>query len=113
MQTIMFKIEKIIVTYIPKNTRCRIDEAKNEFKRCKEKAEFLTAIKEKVDMANPLHIDIKTEWIESPPNMSVCQSCKETIYSTQYILNVTIDGELLSFNNPKVLCTPCYNNNNG
>lgn len=109
----MSKIEKIIVTYIPKNTRCRIDEAKNEFKRGKEKAEFINRLKEKVDMSTPLSIDVKAEWLQEPPNMSVCQICKETIYSTQYNLEIIINGKTLDLNCPKVICTLCYNNNNG
>ena len=112
MQTIMSKIEKIIATYIPKNTRCRIDEAKNEFKRDKEKAEFINILKEKVDMANPLSIDVKAEWVQGPPNMSVCQICKETIYNPQYVLNVYVCGDKLDLNCPKVICQNCYNSIN-
>jgi hypothetical protein len=112
MQTIMVKIEKIIFTYIPKNTRCRSDEARNEFRRAKEKVEFINIIKEKVDMANPLSIDIKTDWAIEMPNMSVCQSCKETIYNPQYVLNVYVCGDKLDLNCPKVICQNCYNSIN-
>lgn len=109
---LMSNIEKVIVTYIPKNNRCRIDEAKNEFKRGKEKVEILQAINEKVDMSNPLQMEIKTDWVQQPPNMSICRACKETIYSIQYTLKITVDGEILQINN-KTLCEPCYNFNNG
>ena len=63
MQTkILRQLEKIIVSYIPKNTTCRIDEAKREFKRTKEKVELTNLIKEKAELSNPLNIDIKTIW---------------------------------------------------
>ena len=104
------KIEKIITTYIPKNDRCRIAEAKNEFRRGKEKAEILGKVKEKVDMV--LSVDIKTYWEIVMPNMSVCKACNETIYSPQYVLNIYVCGEKLDLNCPKVLCQNCYNNIN-
>jgi len=108
---IINQLEKIIVSYIPKNTTCRIDEAKREFKRTKEKVELTNLIKEKTELSNPLNIDIKTSWEKQDPNMSVCTSCGETIYSTQYLLSITMDGELLQQQKPKILCEPCYVNN--
>lgn len=105
---IMYKLEKIIVNYIPKHNTCRIEEAKREFKRDKEKAELIGIINEKVDMSNPLQIDIKPIWVKQDPNMSVCTSCNETIYSTQYLLKIYVNGDLIKQAREKVLCEPCY-----
>lgn len=102
------KLEKIIVNYIPKHNTCRIEEAKREFKRDKEKAELIGIINEKVDMATPLQIDVKPIWEKQDPNMSVCASCNETIYSTQYLLKIFVNDELIKQERKKVLCEPCY-----
>jgi tRNA(Ser,Leu) C12 N-acetylase TAN1 len=108
---ILNEIDAIIMTYIPKHNSCRIIESKREFLRAKEKVEFMGKVNEKVNTATPLNIDIKTDWEIESPNMSVCQSCKETIYSPQYVLNVYVCGEKLDLNCPKIICQNCYNNN--
>lgn len=105
---IMYKLEKIIVNYIPKHNTCRIEEAKREFKRGKEKEELLCIINEKVDMANPLEININPIWEKKDPDMSVCTVCNETIYSTQYLLKIFVNGELIKQTREKVLCEHCY-----
>jgi hypothetical protein len=112
MQTkILRQLEKIIVSYIPKNSTCRIEEAKREFKRTKEKAELANLVNEKINFSNPLEIDIKTIWEKQSPNMSLCSSCFETIYSKQYLLSIKFNGELLQQQKPKILCEYCYVNN--
>lgn len=101
------KVEKVIQSYIPKNTTCRIQESKNEFLRGKEKVSTLQAI-EKLDMGSPLEISVNHDWVKEDPDMSVCDSCKETIYTSQYKLQYTVNGEIVERDKETVVCETCY-----
>lgn len=98
------KLEKIIHSYIPKNTRCRFDEQKRQVLREKEKSRILSAI-EKVNMVS---VEVTNEWEQQPPDMSVCSACKETIYGNQYSMIYKLNGEPVEQGRPIVLCEPCY-----
>ena len=109
MEAITRKLEKVIQSYIPKNTRCRFDEQKREHLREKEKNIILPGIKEKIEqLDNPTEISITTQWDKQGPDMSVCKNCKETIYGVQYQLSIFVCGEKVDQKKPVKLCEPCY-----
>ena len=60
-------------------------------------------------MDNPLGVEVKFEWTAEPPDMTTCRACKETIYTTQYRLKITLNNEEIKPDRPTVLCEPCYN----
>jgi hydrogenase maturation factor HypF (carbamoyltransferase family) len=101
-------VEKVLVNIIPKHQTCRIEESKREFKREIEKKRILADF-EKVQMDNnPLSIEVKEQWEQIPPDMSVCKACKETIYTNQYILSFVLNSEKIEPTNRIVLCVACY-----
>jgi len=108
-KTVIRKLEKIIQSYIPKNTRCRFDEAKREHLREKEKNVILPYVKEKVErMDSPLEIKITEDWQKIPPDMSVCRACKEVIYGVQYELSILVCGDKVPQEKRVRLCETCY-----
>ena len=98
MHKIIRNLEKVIIQYIPKNNKCRIEEQKREFRREKEKQEILSHVKEKQEMG--LSVELKIEWVEQDPDMSVCSVCKEVIYSNQYELKHYLNGEEIKKERP-------------
>ena len=106
MQNLLNKLEKIIQSYIPKNTRCRPDEQKNEVKREQEKQHIMKQI-EKVE--NPNEVELTTEWTPINPDMSVCVICKEVAYTGPRKLSIKINGKEIYTRRPVVLCEPCLN----
>ena len=108
-KTIINKLEKVIVKYIPKHTTCRFEEQKREMLRTNEKNNILQTIKEKVDIDNsPLLIEIKEIWEQSDPDMSVCRVCKDVIYSNRYNLHLSLNNEKITPHREVNLCEPCY-----
>jgi hypothetical protein len=101
----MYKIEKTITGYIPKNTTCRFDEQKRQYVRDKEKAELMQHI-EKVE--NPANISLSIDWVMQAPDVNTCRSCKEVIYGRQYGLQYTLNDELIQQDKPVVICEQCY-----
>lgn len=102
-------IEKVIARYIPKNTRCRFEEQKNEMLREKEKGIILQSM-EKVN--NPASISLTADFVQQEPDMSVCRICKEVIYGVNYRLEYKLNGGLIYQDRPVNLCKPCYLNTN-
>ena len=100
------KLEKVIQSYIPKNTRCRPDEQKRQYLREQEKQRILSVI-EKRNM-NPLSIEISNEWQEIPPDMSTCKVCKEVTYGKQYLLVYKLNGEEIEQEKPVKVCETCF-----
>jgi hypothetical protein len=101
----MNKINNILLGFIPKHTSCSFEEAKRQFIRDKEKVNIIEQI-EKVE--NPLEVVINTTFKKKDPDMSVCNICKEVIYSSQYVLRITLNDENIELNKPVKLCEPCY-----
>lgn len=97
-------LEKVIQTYIPKNTRCRFDEQKNEVKRDQEKNHIIQQI-EKVE--NPLELIIVHDWQPVSPDMSVCSVCKEVAYNNPKKLVIKLNGEEINTRRPVVMCGNC------
>ncbi len=97
-------LEKVIQTYIPKNTRCRFDEQKNEVKRDQEKNHIIKQI-EKVE--NPIELIIVHKWQPVKPDMSVCAVCKEVAYHNPKRLRIKLNGEEINTRRPVVMCGNC------
>ena len=97
-------LEKIIQTYIPKNTRCRFDEQKNEVKRQQEKQHIMQQI-EKV--GNPMNVVIVHDWEPVDADMSVCAACKDVAYHNPKRLSIKLNGEEINTRRPVVMCGNC------
>ena len=97
---------KVIQTYIPKNTRCRFDEQKNEVKREQEKQHIMDQI-EKVE--NPMVVIIVHDWVPVDADMSVCAVCKEVAYHNPKKLSIKLNGEEINTRRPVVMCGNCLN----
>ena len=105
-QSQLNSLEKIIQTYIPKNTRCRFDEQKNEVKRQTEKQCIVQQI-EKVE--NTLDVVIVHDWVPVDADMSVCAVCKEVAYNSPKKLRIKVNGEEINTRRPVVMCGNCLN----
>lgn len=105
-QSQLNSLEKIIQTYIPKNTRCRFDEQKNEVKREQEKQHIMDQI-EKVE--NPMVVIIVHDWVPVDADMSVCAVCKEVAYHNPKKLSIKLNGEEINTRRPVVMCGNCLN----
>ncbi len=99
-------LEKVIQTYIPKNTRCRFDEQKNELRRQAEKQHIVQQI-EKVE--NTLEVYIVHDWVPIDADMSVCAVCKEVAYHKPKRLSIKLNGEEINTRRPVVMCGNCLN----
>lgn len=110
MNSLNRKLEKVITGYIPKNTRCRYEEQKNQVLRYKEKMIILQHM-EKVE--NPASVNLSAEYVPVPPDMSVCRACKDVIYGNGYQLVYKLNGDIIPQGRPVILCEPCYNKANG
>ena len=97
------KIEKVIVSYIPKNTRCRFDEQKRQMIREKEKKEIMQQA-EKIEMPITLSLDFE----KLDPDMSVCRACKDTIFGDQFRMKIMLNDTVIAQNRPINLCKTCY-----
>lgn len=104
MDKMMRKIDALITTFIPKNTRCRFEEQKNEMKREGEKRHIMAQI-EKVE--NPAKVQLSVEWVEVQPDMSVCSVCKEVAYNHPHKLVIKFNGEVINTKRTVIMCNPC------
>ena len=102
----MQSLNKVLFTFIPKNTRCRFEEQKNEAKRESEKKHIMAQV-EKIE--NPASVELSFDWEPMQPDMSVCSACKEVVYSNPFKLVIKFQGEVINTKRPVVMCEACLN----
>lgn len=55
-----------------------------------------------------ISVEYNNEWQKQDPDMSVCEVCKEVIFTTQYELKHYLNGEEIEREKPVKVCEPCY-----